>query len=118
VKKYRVIFQGLIGDKEVFKARMVRLGAPIETVNEIIRKAPVVLKTDLTLGASRRYADAVQDAGGKVTIQENGHFKESKHVDHFVSIASFQAFTMCPECGFKQPKNEICAKCGFRFQPR
>ena len=117
MKKYRILFQEVIGDEAVFKARMARLGAPIETVNEMIQKAPVVLKTDLTLGDSRRYAEAVQGAGGKVTIQESGHFKESRHRDPSLSIASFQDFTMCPECGFKQPKDETCTKCGFRLQP-
>ena len=114
-KKYRVLFHRLMGDEETFKARMVRMGVPPETVSEMIRKAPVVLKTDLSLGDSRQYADAIQEAGGRVTIQENGHFEGSKRINHSVSIASFQDFTMCPECGFKQPKAEACVKCGLRL---
>ena len=88
MKKYRILFQGVIGDEAVCKTTLIY-----------------------------RFAEAVQGAGGKVTIQESGHFKESRHVDHSLSIASFQDFTMCPECGFKQPKDETCTKCGFRLQP-
>ena len=65
-KKYRVLFHGLKGDKEAFKARMVHFRAPAETVDRMISAAPIILKGDLTLGDARRYADAVQDAGGKV----------------------------------------------------
>lgn len=116
VKKYRVLFQGLIEkDKEVFKAGMVRLGAPAGIVDKMFEKAPVIMKGDLTLGDARRYADAVQDAGGRVTIQEHGHFEESRRMNASVSIPPFQEFTMCPECGLKQPKGETCAKCGFTF---
>ena len=119
VKKYRVLFQGLIEkDKEVFKAGMVRLGAPAEIVDKMFEKIPVILKGDLTLGDARRYADAVQDAGGRVTIQEHGYFEESGRMNAVVSIAPFNEFTMCPECGLKQPKGEACERCGFRFKDR
>ena len=60
-KKYRVLFHGLKGDKEAFKARMVHFRAPAETVDRMISAAPIILKGDLTLGDARRYADAVQD---------------------------------------------------------
>ncbi len=115
-KKYRVLFHGLSGNKEAFKARMVRLGAPPETVDKMIKKAPIILKEGLTLEASRRYADAVQEAGGGVTIQEHEHSEEPERVNHSISIASFKDFTMCPECGFKQQKGETCVKCGFMLK--
>jgi hypothetical protein len=116
-KKYRVIFHGLIEkNKEAFVAGMLRLGAPAEIVAKMLEKAPVILKGELTLGYARRYADAVQDAGGRVTIQEHGYFKKSGRMNAGVSIAPFNEFTMCPECGLKQPKGEACARCGFRFK--
>ena len=115
-KKYRVLFHGLIEDKTVFKTKMTRLGAPSGTVDRIIREAPIILKRDLTLGGARQYADVVQDAGGIVTIQENGYFEESKSIDSSNSFVSFKDITMCPECGFKQPKGEICERCGFKLK--
>ena len=100
---------------EAFKDRMASLCVPAETVDKMITGAPIILRGDLTLGDARRYADAVQDAGGRVTIQEHGYFDESRRMNTSVSIASFQEFTMCPECGLKQMKGEACVKCGFRF---
>ncbi len=32
-----------------------------------------------------------------------------------ISIIPFKDFTMCPECGLKQQKSEVCVKCGFRL---
>ena len=115
-KKYHVLFHGLIEDKIFFKTQMTRLGAPSETVDRIIREAPIILKRDLTLGDARQYADVVQDAGGMVTIQENGYFEESKRIDSSNSFVSFKDITICPECGLKQPKGKICERCGFRLK--
>jgi len=114
-KKYRVLFHGLICSQEEFKVQMARLGASGEVVDIMIEKAPVVLKNDMALGDARRYADAVQGAGGRVVIQENGRFVESRRLNRPISILSFRDFTMCPECGSKQPKAEFCCKCGFRL---
>ena len=114
-KKYRVILHSLIGDRTTFKTRMTQLGAPADAVDKMVSKAPLILRGDLTLGAARRYAEAVQDAGGKVTIDEHGYFREERHSSHTVPIASFEDFTMCPECGLKQAKGDVCVKCGFRF---
>jgi hypothetical protein len=117
VKKYRVVFNGLIEkDKESFKAGMLHLGAPLEIVDRIFENVPVILKGGLTLGYARRYADAVQDAGGRVTIQEDGHFEGPENMNASVSIAPFEEFTMCPECGLKQLKGDSCERCGFRFK--
>jgi len=114
-KKYRVVFHGLISKREDFTASMESLGVTKEIVDRMIKKAPVILKCDLTLKSARQYADTMQDAGGRVTIQENGRFDEPRRFNRPISIASFRDFTMCPECGFKQPKAEFCCKCGFRL---
>jgi hypothetical protein len=115
IKKYRVLFQGLLGDKNAFKARMIYLGAPPETVDRMIQEAPVILKGDLSLGDARQYADTVQEAGGRVMIQEHGYSKEPMRTHYSNSIVSLKDFTMCPECGLKQPKGEICGRCGLRL---
>jgi len=114
VKKYRVLFHGLSVNKDVFMSHMKRLGAPPHAVEEMIRKAPVILKEDLPLDFSTHYADAVRKAGGIVEVQEQSYFEESSNYT-VSSIASFKEFTMCPECGLKQHKSETCIKCGFRF---
>ena len=115
-KKYRLIFHGIRCNEEGFKRRMSQLAVPAETVEAIIRRAPVAIKQDITLKEARQYADAVQLAGGRVTIQECGYFEDSRRMNPSVSIRSLENFTMCPECGFKQPKGGICRKCGFPLE--
>ncbi len=90
---------------------MTRLGADPDIVDAMIRKAPVVLKESLNLKASRKYANAVSKAGGRVEIQE--YAKKPKKQG--ILIVPFKDFTMCPECGLKQQKKETCVRCGFRL---
>ena len=114
-KKYRVLFLGLVGNEEAFKARMSKLGASIPTVDLMISKAPVILRGDMTLKEARQYADAVQLAGGKVNIKEHGLFEESETMDRSLHIKPLEDFIMCPECGYKQPRDGACVKCGYIF---
>ena len=113
-KKYRILFLGLSINKEGFKVQMAHLGVSPETVDIIIEKAPVILKEGLDSKSSTLYADAVRDAGGIVEIQEDD--SAEKIVTHSIAIAPFNDFTMCPECGLKQHKREVCIRCGFRFR--
>ena len=114
-KKYRILFRELAGDTNVFKARMAEFGVPMFLTEKVIEKAPIILKQGLSLGAARRYAEAVQEAGGKVTIQEYGWFEDSPRISRSISISPFRSFTMCPQCGYKQLKSQKCVKCGFGF---
>lgn len=116
MKKYRVVFLGLLEGKEGVKRNMSQLGVPSETVEELIRKAPIVIKRDITLKQARRYADSIQEAGCRVIIQECGYFEESRPDSGLASITPLRDFTVCPECGFKQVKGETCIKCGFRLR--
>ena len=112
IKTYRIVLLGLIKRKEEFKQEMSRLGVSPETVDQIVHKTPVVLKGNMSLRDARQYADAVQHAGGRVNIQENGLFEEPERINRTLDVKSLENFTMCPECGFKQLKAEVCVKCG------
>lgn len=112
MKKYRVLFLGLLEDLDFFKRRMSELGIKPAVSEQIVRRAPVVLKAGMTLGDARRYADAVLRAGGKVNIQEDGVFETRREMSRPLSVKPFEYFTMCPECGHKQPKGERCVRCG------
>jgi len=112
IKKYRVIFQGFRGDAESFVQGMIRLGVPEKTTRQLLEKSPAVIRRDATLRDARIYADAVQDAGGLVMIQENGHFEEVRRRNHNIPLASLGDFTLCPNCGFKQQRADRCIKCG------
>lgn len=115
-KKYRVVFLGLLGSGEGFQERMSRLGVPLQTVEQIISNAPIILKGGLSLGAAREYADAVQHAGGRVNIQEHGIMEEPKRFSKPLDVRSLQEFIMCPQCGHKQLKASACSRCGRIFE--
>ena len=113
-KTYRVVLFGRMEEKQDFEEKMERLGFPRGTIQELIAKAPSALKTGLLLGDAREYAEAVQEAGGKVNIQEDGLSEGSNRAAHPpIEIRSLQDFTRCPECGHRQIKAEACVKCGF-----
>lgn len=114
-KTYRVVLVARIEEKPEFEAKMERLGFSPDTVPALIAKAPVPLKTGLPLGEAREYAEAVQEAGGKVNIQEDGISEEASRVRPAIEVRSLQDFTRCPECGHRQIKAEACVKCGFLF---
>lgn len=112
-KTYRVVLLGRLEEKQDFEEKMVKLGFPTAAVRELIAQTPSALKAKLPLGKAREFAEAVQEAGGKVSIQEDGVSEESSRPRPPVEIRSLQDFTMCPECGHRQIKAEACVKCGF-----
>jgi len=114
-KKYRVVFMGLLEEVERFKQGMFEIGIRPSMADRILEKAPVVLKAGMTLADARLYAEAIQSAGGRVNIQEQGLFEEPSRPRKVWGIKPFEYFTMCPECGHKQPKKDRCMKCGFVF---
>ena len=65
-KRYRVVFLGLLKSEDYFKNGMSGLGATPGIVDQISKNAPVILKEDMPLGHARKYADAIQNAGGRV----------------------------------------------------
>lgn len=115
-KQYRIVFLGLLRGQEEFAQGMARLGLGLSIAEEMIQKAPVVLKGGMTLKEARAYADAVQEAGGRVNIQEHGFFEEPRQLRKDLEIKPLENFTACPECGYKQLKRDACTKCGFVFQ--
>ncbi len=114
-KKYRVVFNGMVVDTVIFKENMAKLGVSDITLDKYIKKAPIVLKRDLSLGDARRYAEAIINAGGLVNIQETGEVPETKSSAEKISISSNEDFVICPNCGFKQKKEDFCVRCGFNL---
>jgi len=114
-KRYQVIFSNLHKDEDYFKDQMRRLGVPEAVSKEIIKKAPVVLKQDLSLKDARIYADAVYNAGGRVTIRTAGILEDNGENGSSFNVVPLKHFTVCPECGYKQFKKGTCIKCGLLF---
>jgi len=114
-KTYRVVLLGRIEEKQGFEERMENLGFSLVTLQTLIAKAPSELKAGLSLGEAREYAEVVQEAGGKVNIQEDGVSEEARRHHPPLEIRSLKDFTMCPECGHRQIKAVACVKCGSLF---
>jgi hypothetical protein len=115
-KQYCVVFLSLIENEKDFQQEMSKLGVAPPMIEQIISKAPVILKGGLTLEDAERYAEAIEYAGGRVKVQEHGSFEEQERINTFIEIKPLESFTMCPECGFKQLKGEACVKCGLVFR--
>ncbi len=112
---YFVVFSGLDKPETHFKQKMVRLGVSPATVEQIIKKSPVILKAGMPLDRAKRYADAVREAGGIVRIRRHGLQVKESNIDRPINIEPLENFTMCPQCGYKQLKRDKCIKCGFNF---
>jgi predicted RNA-binding Zn-ribbon protein involved in translation (DUF1610 family) len=113
-KRYKVIFFNLIKEKDYFKRQMLRFGVSEDISEDIITKAPVTLKKNLSLGAARRYADALIESGGRVTIHVEDNSDDSTQ-NGSTGLFTLKHFIMCPQCGQKQVRSETCIKCGLMF---
>jgi len=114
-KTYRVVLLGRAQEKPDFEKKMEKLGFSPAQLQNLIADAPRALKKGLPLGEAREYAEAIQGAGGKVNIQEDGVSEQFDRARPSIEIRSLKDFTMCPECGHRQIKAEACVKCGFLF---
>jgi hypothetical protein len=115
-RRYRIVFMGLTETELQFMNGMSsQFGVSRRAAKHILENTPMVLKQHLTLGEAREYAEALQRAGGKVHIQEQGESEEPDRGRFCAEVKSFEDFTVCPECGFTQLKAENCVKCGFLF---
>ncbi len=113
-RRYCVIFKTLIKERDFFISEMSELGIDSKTSVKILAKAPVILKADMTFEEAKRYASAVNKAGGKVKIEGYSIF-ENEQINQSLKIKTFENFIMCPQCGHKQLKEPSCARCGFHF---
>ncbi|MBN2059945.1 MAG: hypothetical protein JW882_05955 [Deltaproteobacteria bacterium] len=111
-KKYRVVFLGLIRGKDEFSLYLSKFGIKTQLAERIVSKAPVTLKENLHLESARRYADVFQNAGGKVSIESHGVFEEKMLDSRSIDIKPLENFIMCPQCGYKQLKDDLCERCG------
>ncbi len=112
-KKYRVVLFGIRLDREIFRQNMARLGVSDSALDKYMKKVPAVLKRDLSLADARRYAETIINAGGLVNIQETGEFPETESPAETINTSSSQDLAICPNCGFKQKKEDLCGRCGW-----
>ena len=111
--RYRVVFLGLNKTEQSFIDGMSKLGVSPVVSGSVVKKAPVILKEDLSGDVARKYADAVQSAGGKVNIIKYSCSEKDENKKSIFTIEPMENFTMCPQCGYKQLKAGFCSKCGL-----
>ena len=109
-KVYRVVFTGLLRTEEYFKDRISLLGVSHATADEILKKAPVILKEAESLDYIKKYAHAITEAGGNVNVYSCNSADNME--TGLRTIPGMSSFTQCPQCGYRQPKNELCVRCG------
>jgi len=111
-KVYRVVFTGLLRTEEYFKDRISLLGVSHAAAEEILKKAPVILKEAESLDYIKKYAHAITGAGGNVNIYSCNPADDTEPDPDQGTIPGMSSFTQCPQCGYRQPKNELCVRCG------
>lgn len=114
--RYRIIFCGIQGDAGTFEQRLVQLGVSRETLQPMVEKAPLEVKRGLTQPEADFYARKLQEAGGRVSVQEYRVREQRDTARKIPTVASFDHFTLCPECGLKQTKGPFCVRCGFQLK--
>jgi len=77
--------------KKLIKSKNVNL-------DRIIDKGELVVKRDLDLETANKYKSAFQRAGILCEIRRRDEPLETM---------------ICPKCGFRQPKEEVCIRCGI-----
>ena len=112
-RRYKVIFLALQETEDFFKKKMSILGVIPEVSEEIINKAPVILKEHTSLEFLKKYAKAISEAGGKVVIRSINIGSSDEDI---LNIEPLKNFTLCPQCGYKQLKKKACEKCGFSLR--
>ena len=115
IKKYRIVFTGLLVDIDSFKKNMAKFGVPAYVLDKYVNHAPAVVKRDLRLQDARKYAEVILNAGGLVNIQEAGEFSDV-FVPNKKERVSTHDFVVCNNCGFKQSKRKYCARCGANLK--
>lgn len=111
-RKYCVIFLGISGSKQSFLQNMKNMGVEERLIEYMIEKAPIILKEGLDIRHARLYAEKVEKAGGRVKLKEMGLLDSSRKSPEFY-VKGFDNFTVCPQCGYKQDKQEKCLRCGY-----
>jgi len=110
-KTFCLVLLALVEAPDVFSQRMTRLGFLRDDTDRITARTPFTFKRGLTLKEAREWADALQLAGARVAVREEGTIVDRRRKRN-VLIQPLESFTMCPHCGHKQPKAETCTKCG------
>jgi hypothetical protein len=116
-KTFSLILLGLVEPPDEVSHSVIRLGLLSDDIERMAARAPFTFKRGLSLKEAREWADAFQFAGARVMVREEGTVIDRRRGKKSL-IQPLESFTMCPQCGHKQPKAETCTRCGLAFRGR
>lgn len=112
-KRYQLLFRGVAGDRDSFKAKMVQKGVREFLVEQMLIRAPVIIKQNLSMELARKYADSLARMGARVTILDQA--SPGKDVAAGSVPTPMSGFAPCPHCGLIQSQNDVCPRCGLNL---
>ena len=77
-KKYRLLFTGLIDDRDIFREKMAQKGVKHSLVDQMLSEAPVIIKQNLTLESARKYVDILSEMGPALLFWINSQTGRAK----------------------------------------
>jgi len=135
---YKVIFLGLTVAGLEEESRLIeglqrRFNLSREKAENLLQKAPVVVKKGISKEEMEKYVRAFGEIGGRIRVEE----EPTKEVPEISAIPEptptitpkpppklppkpppestpyTGPMITCPQCGFEQPERDECAKCGI-----
>jgi hypothetical protein len=120
---YKIVFLGLavVGPEEevrLIEGLKKKFNLPPERAERLLQRVPIVVKKGASKGEMERYVKAFEQIGARVRVEmteEEPAVKEAEISQSFEP--GERPFTgrmiVCPQCGFEQPEQEECIKCGI-----
>ena len=119
---YKVIFLGLSTASPEEEVRLTKglqkkFNLSPEKAESLLQRVPIVIKKGVSKQEMEKYVKAFEEIGGKVKVEEEP--TESLEIspepapEARPGRESYSGPKItCPQCGFEQPKSNVCIKCG------
>jgi len=124
VGSYKVIFLGLAvaGSEEeirLVKGLQKKFNLSSEKAESLLQRVPIVVKKGVSKEEMEKYVRAFEEIGGRIRVEGEplSEVLELSPEPVREPTAERKPYTgpmiTCPQCGFEQPENDQCIKCGI-----
>ena len=121
--QYKIVFLGLavVGPEEetrLIEGLKKKFNLPTEKAERLLQRVPIVVKKGASQGEMERYVKAFEEIGGRVKVEMTEREPAIKEAEisqapETVGKPFGGRMIVCPQCGFEQPEQEECIKCGI-----